>query len=137
MDGIRAFLEAVRDHGLVPGRLRGLFHIAIGRRVTTGDGTVVSAGITWRDLSALLKDLRFDKNLAAEVGADPDELSPRDRQRFWYSVIALAQPNGSQAIKEAEQIIAKLGPLGYAVGPAPAGVGDAGAKPDAGKKRKK
>lgn len=148
MDGIREFLEAVRAHGLAPGRLRGVFHVAIGRRITRADGTVVSAGVTWRDLSAALKDLRFDKDLALEVGADPDELSPRDRQRFWYSVIALAQVNGARAAAEAEQLIAKVGPLGYAVGRAPVGTAEPGvksspmpkpspSKPQAGKKPKK
>ncbi len=34
MDGIREFLEAVRDNGLAAGHLRGLFHVAIGRRIS-------------------------------------------------------------------------------------------------------
>src|SRR5947199_10377616 len=84
MDGLREFLETVRQRGLVAGNLRGLFHIAIGRRVTRADGTVVSTGLTWRELANLLKGMRYEKELVAEVGADPDELSPRDRQRFWY-----------------------------------------------------
>ena len=137
MDGIRAFFEAVKAHGLVAGRLRGLFHIAIGRRIITTDGVIVSNGITWRDLATLLKDLRFDKNLAAEVGADPDELSPRDRQRFWYSVISIAGVNGPQAMKEAEQIIAKVGPLGYVIGPAPSGATEPPKPPPAKKPPKK
>src|SRR5688500_16338897 len=85
MDGLREFLEAVREHGLVGGNLRGLFHVAIGRRITRPDGTVVSTGVTWRELSNLLKGLRYEKELVAEVGAEPEELSPRDRQRFWYA----------------------------------------------------
>src|SRR5687767_15881564 len=85
MDGLREFLEAVREHGLVAGNLRGLFHVAIGRRISRPDGTVVSAGVTWRELANLLKGIRFDKDLVSEVGGNPEELSPRDRQRFWYS----------------------------------------------------
>ena len=93
MDGLREFLEAVQEHGLVAGNLRGLFHATIGRRISRPDGTVLSTGVTWRELAALLKAMRFDKDLVTEIGADPEELSPRDRQRFWYAAIALARPD--------------------------------------------
>jgi hypothetical protein len=33
MDGIREFLSAVRDAGIVAGNFRGLLHVAIGRKV--------------------------------------------------------------------------------------------------------
>src|SRR5688500_58091 len=88
MDGLRDFLEAVRQQGLAGGLLKGLFHVAIGRRISRTDGIVVSSGVTWRELSGLLKVLRFDKGLVAEIGVDPESLAPRDRQRFWYATIA-------------------------------------------------
>jgi hypothetical protein len=119
MDGLREFLEAVRQHGLVAGNLRGLFHIAIGRRITKPDGTVVSTGLTWRELANLLKGMRYEKELVAEVGADPEELSPRDRQRFWYTAIALAKPDSPEAQAQAERLAAAVRPLGYVVGPPP------------------
>jgi hypothetical protein len=122
MDGLRELLEQVRDRNLAPGHLRGLFHIAIGRRITTTADQLVSAGATWRELAALLKLLRFDKELVIEVGADPEELAPRDRQRYWYSAIALARPDSAEAIAEAEKLIPLLKPLGYLVGPPPAAV---------------
>jgi hypothetical protein len=121
MDGIREFLDAVRVGGHVPGRLRGLFHVAIGRKISKSDGSVVSAGVTWRELSVLLKDLRFDKELVKEIGADLDELAPRDRQRFWYSAIALAHVDSKEAFTEAEQLAVLVQPLGYVIGPPPAG----------------
>src|SRR5262245_4953477 len=77
MDGLMPFLEMVRDRGLADERLRGLLHICIGRRITKSDGTLISSGVTWRELSVLLKDAKFDKDLAAQVGADPNALSPR------------------------------------------------------------
>jgi hypothetical protein len=120
MDGLREFLEAVRQHKLVAGNLRGLFHIAIGRRIARPDGTVVSSGVTWRELAAILKTLRYEKDLVAEVGADPGELSPRDRQRFWYSAIALARPDSPEARAQADRLAAAVLPLGYVVGPPPA-----------------
>ena len=120
MDRLTALLELVRDRGLVAGHFRGLCHVVIGRRITGVAGESVSAGVTWRELSVLLRDLRFDKNLVTEVGADPDELAPRDRQRYWYSAIALARPDSAEARVDAEALIEILATLGYAVGPPPA-----------------
>jgi hypothetical protein len=119
MEGLQEFLRAVHQHGLVAGHLRGLFHIAIGRRVTRADGTPVSAGVTWRELANLLKDLKYEKELVAEVGGNPEELSPRDRLRFWYSAIALARPDSAEARAQAETLAAAVKPFGYVIGPPP------------------
>lgn len=119
MDGIREFLETVRQHNLVKGHLPGVFHIAIGRRVARADGHVLSAGVTWRQLASVLKAMRFDREFAAEVGADPETLSPRDRERFWYSVIALARVGSAAARAQADRLAAQLKPLGYVIGPPP------------------
>lgn len=119
MDGTRELLEAVRDHGLAVGRFRGVLHLAIGRRVTRPDGTVVSAGVTWRELSGVLKLLRYDKDLVRELGVDPEALATRDRQRFWYSAIALAKPDSAEAMAQAEQLVGRLKDLGFVVGPVP------------------
>lgn len=119
MDGIREFLEAVRDAGLATGHVRGLFHVAIGRRVSKTDGTVLSTGVTWRELAVWLKNLRFDKDLVAELGADPDTLSPRDRQRMWYSAIGLAKVDGAEAFAQAAKLTALVRPLGFVIGPPP------------------
>jgi hypothetical protein len=137
MDGLMPFLEVVRDRGLAENRLRGLFHVCIGRRISKADGTPVSAGVTWRELSVLLKDAKFDKALAAQVGADPDSLSPRDRQRFWYSVIAMARPDSAEARAEAEALAALLKPTGYVVSPAAAPSGKATPRPEADDEAKK
>ena len=122
MDGLQALLEAVRDAGIASGHLRGLFHILIGRRISTTSGDVISTGVTWRELSNLLKNSRFDKELVRELGADPDTLSPRDRQRMWYSAIGLAKVDSPQALAQATKLAAMLKPLGYLVGPTPPGV---------------
>jgi hypothetical protein len=137
MDGIRELLDAVRMKGLAVGRFRGLLHIAIGRRVTKIDGTVVSNGITWRELAPMLKDLRFDRELVREYGADPDTLAPRDRERFWYSAIALARVDTPEANAEAESLIPELKRLGFVVGPNPALVAKAPARPEKPAKPKK
>lgn len=120
MDQLQDVLALVRDKGLVKGRLRGLFHVAIGRTLKRANGTVVSTGATWRELASLLRDLRFDPELVRELGADPDTLSPRDRFKFWYSAIALAKVGSPAAYAEAEKLATALKPLGYLVTSSPA-----------------
>jgi len=117
--GIRELLAAARDHGLAAGHFQGLLHIAIGRRISRPNGTVVSAGITWRELAPLLKELRFDRELVRAFGADPEALAPRDRERFWYSAIAQARVDTPEASADADAIIGELKKLGFIVGPNP------------------
>lgn len=119
MDGIRDLLEAARTNGLIAGHFRGLLHIAIGRRVARADGSVVSSGLTWRELANLLKLLRFDRELVREFGADPEALAPRDRERFWYSAIAQAKVDSREANAEADRLVDRLKDLGFIVGPSP------------------
>ena len=141
MDGIHEFLDLVRKQSLARGRMRGLFHVAIGRRISRADGTLLSAGLTWRQLAAELKNLRFDKDLVSELGVDPDTLSPRDRERFWYAAIGLARVDTAEARVQADQLTAAVAQLGYVIGPPPTAMpGDIAPLPsgdDAGKKRKK
>ena len=120
MDGIRTFLEAVRDRGLAAGHLRGLLHVAIGRTLSTADGTVVSSGGTWREVSNLLKALRYDPELVRELGTDPDTLSPRDRERFWFAAVTLARVDSPEAVANAQKFADKVKAIGYVVGPPPA-----------------
>jgi hypothetical protein len=119
MDAIRPFLDAVRDKNLALGRLRGVFRAAIGRRIALADGTVLSTGLTWRQLAAALKNSRFDKDLVREIGADPETLSPRDRERFWYAAIGLAQVNSAEARVQADSLAIALKPYGIVIGPDP------------------
>ena len=122
MDGTQMLLQLARDHRLVAGHLRGLLHIAIGRTLTAADGTILSGGMSWRDLSQLLKAMKFDREHVRELGADPDSLSPKDRERFWYAAIALAKVDSADARREAEELIGPLAKLGVRVGPGPGGV---------------
>jgi len=119
MDGIRELLSAVRDAGLLTGNFRGLLHIAIGRKLSRLDGSPVTSGVTWRALATELKAMRFDQELVREYGADPDALTARDRERFWYAAIAVAKVDSAEAIAEADRLAPKLKALGYVVGPSP------------------
>lgn len=121
MEGTLRLLELVRDKKLAAGHLRGLFHVCIGRVVSAADGTVVSAGVTWRELAALLKDAKYEKELVSELGADPDTLSPKDREKMWYQAVALAKVDSAAARAQADKLAAALKPHGFVVGPAPGG----------------
>jgi hypothetical protein len=119
MDRLRDFLETVRSHAATRGNLRGLLHVLIGRNITTGDGAPVSAGLTWRAAAALLKRVRWDPAKVRELGLNPTDLPVRDRERFWYAVIARAAVATPEARAAGDKLARALVSLGYVVGPAP------------------
>lgn len=129
MDGTRTLLEVLLNHGLAEGRLRGVFHLAIGRRVTSDDGSVLATGVTWRELAGLLKDLKYQKEWVRAFGVDPDTVAPRDKEKFWYHAIAMAKVDSVEARAEADQLTALLRPLGWVVGPPPTPLPTAGRNP--------
>src|SRR5262249_53971567 len=93
-----------------------LFHILIGRRISLADGTPVSTGMTWRELAAVLKRLRWDREAVRELGLGPANLPPRDREKFWYAAIAQAGVATPAASAAGDQLVAPLQALGYVVG---------------------
>ena len=119
MDSLRELLEAVREHDLARGQFQGLLHILVGRRISREDGTLISSGTTWRDLAALFKRLRWDREVVRELGLDPADLPPRDRHRFWYTAISRGGIDSSTARASAEKLAKPLQELGYVIGPAP------------------
>lgn len=119
MDQLREFLGAVAKNETAKGRFRGLLHVLIGRRIGKPDGTVVSSGMTWRELAAALKRQRWDREAVRELGLDPADLPPRDRERFWYAAITRAGVQSAEASAEADELVEPLGELGYEIGPAP------------------
>jgi hypothetical protein len=119
MDALREFLDDLRRQEAARKHFLGLLHILIGRRIARADGTLISNGMTWRELAAVLKRLRWDRNAAAQVGLNPDDLPPRDRERYWYTVIARAHVDSAEAAADADRLAEILGSGGYAVGPRP------------------
>ncbi len=138
MDQLHEFLEAVRKHEAASRNLLGLLHILIGRRVASADGVLVSSGMTWRNLAALLKRERWETETVRELGIDPDDLPPRDRYRFWYTAINQAHVDSAEAVAAGNKLASTIHDLGYVVGPAP-GVGapsDAAEMPSRTKRKK-
>jgi hypothetical protein len=119
MEGVQPFLDELRQHGLAEGNFLGLIHVLIGRRITRADGSVVSPGLTWRSLAEILKSLRWNKDAVREVGLNPADLPPRDRQRFWYTAIAHSRVDSVEAVAAGDRLAALVKPLGFIVSPAP------------------
>jgi hypothetical protein len=115
MDVLREVLDMIKRQGLAEGCLLGLLHILIGRRIEKSDGTVVANGMTWRDVAAWLKKVRWEKKQVAELGLSPARLPPRDRQRFWYAAIAQAGVDSENAARAADLLAARLSQTGYVV----------------------
>jgi hypothetical protein len=120
MDALSTFLEKLsKSHG--KGQLLGLLNVVIGRRITAKDGTLVAAGLTWRELAGLLRRLRWDPERVRELGQDPDDLPPRDRQRYWYTAIARAHVDSAEAAAAGDRFAETLRKQGYTIGAGPAG----------------
>jgi hypothetical protein len=119
MDRLRDLLNALKTQGKAKGNFLGLLNVFIGRQIQAEDDTPVSQGLTWRELAALLKRVRWEKEAARELGLDPANLPPRDRQKFWYTAIAQADVGSPKASKAGDEMARKLASLGYKVGPAP------------------
>ena len=119
MDQLRGFLETVKQHSAVQGQFRGLLHVLIGRRIARRDGTLVSAGLTWREVAVNLRRLRWEPEAVADLGLQPDDLPIRDRERFWYAAIVRAGVESKQAIAAGDKIARAMLPLGFVIGPAP------------------
>jgi hypothetical protein len=119
MDRLRDFLVEIKKHGWSAGQFLGLLNLLIGRRVTAADGTEISAGVTWRVLAAYLKMVRWDKNAVRELGLDPANLPPRNRQKYWYAAIAHANVDSAEATSAGDKLAERLSTHGYKIGPGP------------------
>jgi hypothetical protein len=113
MDAVVAFLQTLKENGQWRGHFLGLLNMLIGHRLETGDGRLVSSGLTWRSTAQLLKRVRWDKTAVRELNIDPLTLPPRDRQRYWYMAIATARVDSPAAVQAANALAKSLAALGY------------------------
>ncbi|MCI0682263.1 MAG: hypothetical protein L0Y71_09175 [Gemmataceae bacterium] len=119
MDALAELLQELKQSGLTKGHFLGFLHVVIGRRIAKKDGTQICAGITWRELAAQLKKLRWNTDAVEELNLNPDDLPPRDRERFWYSAIVRARVDSAEAATAGDKFAAALKKKGYDVGRAP------------------
>ena len=115
MDALSMLLEPLKKDSRVQEHFLGLLHVLIGRRITTVDGQLVSKGLSWRDLAAKLKKLRWDPDAAGSLGIDVKDLPPRDRTRYWYLAISRAEVDSAAALASADEVAKILADLGYVV----------------------
>jgi hypothetical protein len=116
---LREFLLLLKQQATAQGHFLGLLHLLIGRHITREDKTEVCAGMSWRDLSAWLKKVRWDKEYVRELGLDPEALPPRDRERYWYTAISRAKVDSAEAAQAGDQLAEKLRALGFFIAPRP------------------
>jgi hypothetical protein len=115
MDALSMLLEPLKKDPRIHKHFLGLLHVLIGRRISTADGQLVSSGLSWRDLAAKLKKLRWDPEAVSELGIKPDDLPPRDRLRYWYLAISGAKVESSEALASAHEVAKIMQDLGYVV----------------------
>jgi hypothetical protein len=119
MDALREFLEDLKQQGLAQGHFLGLLNVLIGRPITRTDGSVVARGLTWRELAIWLKKVRWNKESVRELGLEPENLPPRDRQQYWYTAISRANVGSDKAKTAGDRLAEILAEKGYVIGPAP------------------
>jgi hypothetical protein len=117
MDALPLLFESLKKKGLAKGHFLGFLNVLIGRRVTQADGTLVSAGMAWRELANWLKKVRWDREAVRELGQEPASLPPRDRQRFWFTAIARCALDSEAAGRAGDRFADVLRAHGYQVGP--------------------
>jgi hypothetical protein len=120
MDALSSLFDELKKGGQTQGNLVGFLHVLIGRPITRkSDKAILTKGLSWRDLASWLKKVRWDPEAVRELGLDPKDLPPRDRQRYWYSAIVHAKVNSAEASAAGDRFADALTALGYEVGPAP------------------
>jgi len=67
MDALRELLDDLKQHEAARSSFLGLLHILIGRRISRSDGALIPTGMTRREVAALPKRLRWDREAAAQV----------------------------------------------------------------------
>src|SRR5262249_43330009 len=119
MDARLELLNQIKREGWAHGNFLGLLNVLIGRRIERENGTVISTGVTWRELAALLKKVRWDKDVATELSLEGVTLPPREREKYWYAVIVHAGVGLPRAIEAGNQLAEKLRKAGFVIGESP------------------
>ena len=116
MDRLQGFLSFLKAKRLAQGNFLGLLYVLIGRSIADANGDLISKGLTWRELSVLLQKVRWERDAVKELDIDPDELPPRDRQRYWFVAFARAGLDSKEAAEAGKRMAKVLEAEGYQVG---------------------
>jgi hypothetical protein len=119
MDARLDLIHRIKRERWAQGTFLGLLHLLIGRRIELGDGSLVSNGLTWRELAGLLKKARWDKAAAKELPLEGVALPPREREKYWYAVIAHAGVASPAAAQAGDRLASQLRQAGYSVSSSP------------------
>jgi hypothetical protein len=119
MDGLRELMNDLRRRGLTSGNFLGLLNVLIGRRIESSTGHMLANGLTWRSLAELLKRVRWEKEAVRDLGLEPADLPPKDRQRYWYAAISRAHVDSAEAARAGDRMVEVLRSAGFRVGPSP------------------
>jgi hypothetical protein len=119
MERLVKFLGWLHKEQLVSGHLRGAIHVLVARKINEPKGELISEGLTWRHLATAIADAHWPIKLAEELSVDYEKLHPRDRRKFWFSIIAMVDPDSAQARADAEKFLPAVRRAGYEVGLAP------------------
>ncbi|QVL33032.1 hypothetical protein KIH39_03700 [Telmatocola sphagniphila] len=114
MEGLREFLEFVREKHLAKDNLPGILVIAIGCRIRRAD-RVLSEGSNWRVLAELLRQIRWDRHQVTELGQEVKDLPPKDRTKFWYVSISKADLTSVAARENAVRLANQLAEYGFQI----------------------
>ncbi|MGL6074150.1 MAG: hypothetical protein ACRC8S_08315 [Fimbriiglobus sp.] len=119
MERLVKFLGWLQKEQHVSGHLRGAIHVLVARKITDPHGELVSDGQTWRVLASAIADAHWPIKLAAELDIEYEKLHPRDRKKFWFSIIAMVDPDSVVARTDAEKFLIPVRRAGYEIGLAP------------------
>src|SRR5581483_348000 len=119
MDARLDVIHRIKRERWAQGNFLGLLNVLIGRRIEQGDGNLVSNGITWRELAALLKKVRWDKAAAKELPLEGVALPPREREKYWHAVIVHAGVASPAAVQAGDRLAVVLRQAGYMVSRSP------------------
>jgi len=115
MDTLETFLAKLRTQSFPQDSFLGFLHVLIGGQLIDPQGNRAFSGISWRELAALLKKVRWDPGMVRQLGIDPTKLAPRDRERFWYQAICQAGLDSPSAKKSAQKLKGWLDRFGYSL----------------------
>ena len=59
------------------------------------------------------------RSWSARLGLNPDDLPPRDRQRYWYAAILAAKVDSPDAREAGDAYARVVSKLGFEIGPGP------------------